>query len=216
MYATFANICSRSRGLHLNTMSAVACESGDSIAYEAIERYAWAQDVEFQTGLASILATSSGVEAEDLTLRARCFYYSRKTSVAVNYTSYKKWRTRQLPPTVTASSPTLPPVSTTPSASSPSRSHVATKSASPAEASMDHTKDTSSSETSARPDYPTSFDDIVELIKTGKPIPGIKDIPNTILAGQGTQAKQGRRLKPWEKQHHPLDEGHRGPREQPE
>ena len=48
--------------------------------------------------------------------------------------------------------------------------------------------------------YPTSFAHIVELITSGKPIPGIKDIPGTILSGQGTESKRERRKKPWESQ----------------
>lgn len=47
--------------------------------------------------------------------------------------------------------------------------------------------------------YPTTFAHIVELITTGQPIPGIKEIPNTILEGQGTQAEKPKRRKPWEK-----------------
>jgi hypothetical protein len=46
--------------------------------------------------------------------------------------------------------------------------------------------------------YPTSFAHIVELVSTGQPIPGIKDIPSTVLVGQGTQPVQTRRKKPWE------------------
>jgi hypothetical protein len=47
--------------------------------------------------------------------------------------------------------------------------------------------------------YPTSFAHIVELITTGKPVPGIKEIPSTVLSGQGTEAAKSRRKKPWEK-----------------
>ena len=45
-----------------------------------------------------------------------------------------------------------------------------------------------------------SYQDVVELIQSGKPIPGIKQIPDTILDGQGTQSIQPRRRKPWEKE----------------
>ena len=48
--------------------------------------------------------------------------------------------------------------------------------------------------------YPTSFAHIVELISSGKPIPGIKEIPDTVLSGQGTESKHERRKKPWEQQ----------------
>ena len=47
--------------------------------------------------------------------------------------------------------------------------------------------------------YPTSFAQIVELITSGQPVPGIKDIPSTVLTGQGTEPAKSRRKKPWEK-----------------
>jgi hypothetical protein len=46
---------------------------------------------------------------------------------------------------------------------------------------------------------PASFADICELIAQGKPIPGIKNIPDTILEGQGTRPQANQRKKPWEK-----------------
>ena len=47
--------------------------------------------------------------------------------------------------------------------------------------------------------YPTSFAHIVELITSGKPIPGVKEIPDTVLLGQETESKHERRKKPWER-----------------
>jgi hypothetical protein len=49
------------------------------------------------------------------------------------------------------------------------------------------------------PSYPTSFAHIVDLITTGQPVPGIQQIPDTLLTGQGTPSVKPRRLKPWEK-----------------
>lgn len=46
---------------------------------------------------------------------------------------------------------------------------------------------------------PASFAEICALIAEGKPIPGIKDIPDTVLEGQSTQSQAPRRKKPWEK-----------------
>jgi len=49
-----------------------------SNVYEQLEQYPWSEDVEFQTGLSSILASSqSNEQVADLTLRAKCFYFSR-------------------------------------------------------------------------------------------------------------------------------------------
>lgn len=45
---------------------------------------------------------------------------------------------------------------------------------------------------------PASFQEIMEMIREDKPIPGIKQIPDTVLVGEGTEASKGRRQKPWE------------------
>ena len=47
--------------------------------------------------------------------------------------------------------------------------------------------------------YPTSFGQIVDLITTGQPVPGIKEVPDTILEGQASQPSTTKRKKPWEK-----------------
>ena len=46
---------------------------------------------------------------------------------------------------------------------------------------------------------PASFAEICEMIAEGKPIPGIKDIPDTILEGQASDAQKEKRRKPWER-----------------
>lgn len=56
----------------------------------------------------------------------------------------------------------------------------------------------SSSEPSAP--YPTSFSQIVDLITTGQPIPGLKEVPDTLLTGQESQPSTARRKKPWERE----------------
>lgn len=52
---------------------------------------------------------------------------------------------------------------------------------------------------SREPSYPSSFAHIVELITTGQPIPGIQQIPDTVLTGHDTSSAKPKRLKPWEK-----------------
>ena len=51
----------------------------------------------------------------------------------------------------------------------------------------------------AKPPYPLSFNHLVELITKGKEVPGIKDIPDTVLEGQASTSTKGERRKPWEK-----------------
>jgi Family of unknown function (DUF5572) len=51
------------------------------------------------------------------------------------------------------------------------------------------------------PPYPTSFASIVDLITRNQPIPGIEEIPNTVLdAGSSPPNKTPWRRKPWEKE----------------
>lgn len=70
----------------------------------------------------------------------------------------------------------------------------------PGSQSADGTLPTASANATEPPvPYPTSFAQIVELVTTGQPIPGIKEIPNTVLTGQGTQPVKAKRKKPWEK-----------------
>jgi len=48
--------------------------------------------------------------------------------------------------------------------------------------------------------YPTSFAHIVELITTGQPIPGIREIPNKLSEEKPSESVQSKRKKPWETQ----------------
>lgn len=79
-------------------MSAAGVEAsasdGLNDVYEALEKYNWDDDVEFQTGLSAILGSNSSPEqAAELALRARCFYYARCVDIEVFldcYTDFMK------------------------------------------------------------------------------------------------------------------------------
>ena len=59
-------------------MSVTVAADGLNDVYEALEKYHWDDDVEFQSGLSAILGSNSTPEqAAELALRARCFYYAR-------------------------------------------------------------------------------------------------------------------------------------------
>ena len=60
---------------------------------------------------------------------------------------------------------------------------------------------TAATSTSAeqQPPYPSSFSEIVDLITQNKPIPGIEEVPDTVLElGSSKTDKTPRRKKPWE------------------
>ncbi|EON61642.1 hypothetical protein W97_00858 [Coniosporium apollinis CBS 100218] len=160
-----------------------------SILYEQLDQYPWDTDAEFQGGLAAILGPNPSPEqAADLTLHARCFYFSRKFNTHVDFDGYNAWRRQQN----TAHAARINGDSSAPAATSTPPNEPQTSVAS---------SSTSTATTAVEPaaPYPTSFAHIVELITTGQPIPGIKEIPSTVLEGQGTQSVKERRKKPWEK-----------------
>jgi hypothetical protein len=148
-------------------------EQDDRRLFEDIDAYPWDNDTEFQVsnlkisvwiiakisckgGLAAILGPDTGSspsQTQELTLRARLFYYARKKNVPpINFDAYKAHLASKPPP----SAETTPP-------------------------------------------YPVPFADIVALITSGQPIPGIKDIPPTVLSDRATQPVANKRRKPWEK-----------------
>jgi len=61
-----------------------------------------------------------------------------------------------------------------------------------------HEPGTATNSTQQSAPYPTSFSEIVALITEGRPIPGIKEVPDTVLDGQASQQNTSKRKKPWE------------------
>ena len=152
-------------------------EIADNIRpFRQLDEYQWADDQEFQGGLRAILGSAQDPEqVEHLTLRAKCYYYARKAGTPVDFDGYKKWveehrhNSNEARPTQLAQEFEIP---------SEGESHV---------------------EGMAEVPRPASFAEICEMIAEGKPIPGIKDIPDTILEGQSSESQATKRKKPWEK-----------------
>lgn len=163
--------------------------------FEKFKSYPFTTDQEFANGLSIILrhpetpASEDEINREDdLVLQAKCFYFSRKEklSPSLDLQAYKAWKasntgdeqssedTRQQPGTSDEPAGTVPSGNTT--GSGPRSNH------------------------SREPSYPSSFAHIVELITTGQPIPGIQQIPDTVLTGHDTSSEKPKRLKPWEKE----------------
>lgn len=133
-----------------------------------------------QGGLSAILGSATAPsQIQSLTLRARCFYYSRKHSIPIDFEAYKKHYIGTHPDTsATSSNPS-------------STSSAATAGTATTISSVRKPED--------NPPYPTSFAEVVALITTGAPIPGIKEIPPTVLSEQATKPVASKRRKPWEK-----------------
>ncbi|KAL8807000.1 MAG: hypothetical protein Q9182_000981 [Xanthomendoza sp. 2 TL-2023] len=151
--------------------------------FERLEAYPFSSDKEFQSGLSTILSTNTSQDPELLALRARCFYFARKFHVHIDFEAYKSWHRVQ----------NLQPV-----ANAPNTSESAAVAELPNDISLENPiRPSHESEQSAAP-YPSSFSQIVELITKGEPIPGIKEIPDTLLWGQESAPMTAKRKKPWE------------------
>ncbi|KAM0753965.1 hypothetical protein T439DRAFT_168228 [Meredithblackwellia eburnea MCA 4105] len=132
----------------------------------------------FQQGLQSILAPliargASQQEIDDLTKKAYSFYLNSQAA--------------------SQPSPQAPVPST-----SPSSEHQILHEPPEDAVAPPPTASASSDE----PPYPLSFAALAQLIATGQPIPGIKEIPDKLTEEQPTVSTQQARRKPWEKDSH--------------
>ncbi|EPS34155.1 hypothetical protein POX_a00868 [Penicillium oxalicum] len=161
-------------------------DSHQTSTFAKLKAYPFTSDPEFANGLAIILnhpGTPASEEEitrdDDLVLKAKCFFFSRKENItpAIDFSAYKAWLSGES----VESSPTQA------EAGSSRQNKLDTEAA-------DLNPDTSAPE----PAYPNSFAHIVELITTGKPIPGIEQIPDTVLEGHDISSEKPRRRKPWE------------------
>jgi len=156
-------------------MATEAVSPQDNIElFKQLDLYPWDSDKEFQGGLQAILGSNpSPSQSQELTLRARCFYYARKKQIPVDFDAYKAW----------VSSNTLAP----PPITSTSQPHH--------ESDLPLTTSNAGEEPAP---YPQTFSQIVALITSGQPIPGIKDIAPTVLEDKASQPVVSKRRKPWE------------------
>ncbi|CZT19695.1 uncharacterized protein RCC_05547 [Ramularia collo-cygni] len=158
-------------------MASQAVEPSDStLLFQQLDNYPWAEDQEFQGGLRAILGSvQDPQQVEHLTLRAKCYYYARKAGAAVDFDGYKNWVESQRQEGAADNT------------NYGTNGETASSQAEQADGGMGDAP------------KPASFAEICDMIAEGKPIPGIKDIPDTILEGQASDQQAQGRKKPWEK-----------------
>ncbi|KAF9929571.1 hypothetical protein FBU30_001466 [Linnemannia zychae] len=162
--------------------------------FQKFEAYDFGTDANFQAGLKSIVVNNqnkSEQEQKDAVDKAKYFYYSRFVQ-AFDYNQYQAWRHLM--------------AATAPIAEK--KDHDTKKDISAPEsatATLESTLEESQSSSTVAaapasdPTYPKSFQEICELIASGKPIPGIRQIPNNLAEGTPSEAKLAPKPKPWEK-----------------
>ncbi|KAL4915573.1 hypothetical protein BDW62DRAFT_188138 [Aspergillus aurantiobrunneus] len=159
--------------------------------FERLSAYQFTADREFATGLAIILGHPETPASEeeitrndDLVLQAKCYYFTRKENLSspLSVATYKSWLEAR--PAVGASVDESREIDSLEKPAPP----------------LPGNTEKALTPTSQEPTYPTSFAHIVELITTGQPVPGVQQIPDTLLVGQGAVSGKPKRLKPWEKE----------------
>lgn len=152
----------------------------DSIyLFHQLDGYPWDEDQEFQGGLRAILGSvQDPAQVDHLTLRAKCYFYARKAGTHVDFDGYKRWVEGGHGEPLAESSIV------------PDRHGNSV---------LEHPHDGAGAGGMADAPKPASFAEICDMIAEGKPIPGIKDIPDTILEGQASESQSQSRKKPWER-----------------
>ncbi|KAK5133349.1 hypothetical protein LTR08_007783 [Meristemomyces frigidus] len=154
--------------------------SSSAYLFTQLDTYPWSGDQEFQGGLRAILGSvQDPLQVEHLTLRAKCYYYARKAGATVDFDGYKSW------------------VESREAEAAGEANGVSNESMQlPVDERTEASSEGGGGMTEAP--KPASFADICDMIAQGKPIPGIKDIPDTVLEGQASESSVGGRRKPWE------------------
>lgn len=182
--------------------------------FQHLSTYPFHADQDYLIGLSTILGHPEVLPAQseldanhDLVLQAQCFYFSRKASLPqpIDVEAYRTWlASRPQSAQTNGTSPkTFPPPR--PHAPTPASAAAATTlSVQPHQQALSPQLVTSTTQNATTaeptPPYPTSFADIVELITQNKPIPGIEEVPDTVLElGSSKRDTAVRRKKPWEK-----------------
>lgn len=140
-----------------------------------------------QSGLRAILGAPNPSNPQNGSLRdiathARIFYYAQRIGVQIDFAAYQTWLSQHPeypPPHIIPSEYEQQQSSESPSASSASA--TAWQQAAPkADLYVDRTAQSQASGEGGEPSYPLAFAEMIKLIQEGKPIPGIRQIPNTI------------------------------------
>ncbi|RFU33365.1 hypothetical protein B7463_g2945, partial [Scytalidium lignicola] len=157
--------------------------------FNQLDTYQWDKDGEFQIGLSAILgSTASPTQVQELTLRARCFYLSRKKSTPIDFDAYKAHFLSKYPNGLT-------------NETSQSNLELQAQEEPQPQIRSDPAPSTNEDNQPQKDaPYPSSFAEIVALITAGKPIPGIREIPPTVLEDRATKPVASKRRKPWEKE----------------
>ncbi|KAF4984671.1 hypothetical protein FZEAL_187 [Fusarium zealandicum] len=176
----------------------------DNAVFTAFDTYPWKKDKMFMSGLYAILGEPGQQNPQaslvDMAIHARVFYYAQRIGVNIDFGAYKEWL---------ANNPDHHPPDVLPdeyrrrdeaNASSPPA--LDWQQAAPkADLYVDRKATAAKSGAEDQPNYPMGFAEMIKLLQEGKPVPGIRQIPNTIVRDPSVKPVGARVVprKPWER-----------------
>ncbi|KAM0276700.1 hypothetical protein ACHAQH_006468 [Verticillium albo-atrum] len=182
--------------------------------FTAFDTYPWTKDKNFLSGLSAILgdpnATNPRGEPAELALHARIFYYAQRVGVRIDFAQYKAWlaeHPEHTPPNVLPEEYARQETSSSSfsAAEAPSGVPEWQSSAPKADLYVDKSQPSAAAATQQagadEPAYPMGFAEMLQRIQQGLPIPGIREIPDTVVRDPAVKPFGARAAprKPWEK-----------------
>lgn len=140
----------------------------------------------------------------DMATHARIFYYNKRIGVSLDFARYQGWLSKH---------PDYSPPDVLPDAYYATEGIDATSPWSPvppldwqqaapkADLYVDRNAAAAQGEPDDQPNYPMGFAEMLKLIQEGKPVPGIRQIPNTVIRDPSVKPVGARAApkKPWER-----------------
>lgn len=209
---------------HLERMRLQAAQNPDAM-HRAFDSYPWPKDPKFQSLLAAALLSQDGLTPAEAALQCRIQLYGERIGIKIDAEAYKTYRSQperskvDLVPQIlleqealyepdvgsrryaaVAADPTLAGPALAAEGSAPDSDVPSWQRAAP-KAALYVNKGGASGAGSEKEPYPKKFEEIIAFLQTGKEIPGIVKIPDTVIDDPSISTTSGRTapLKPWEK-----------------
>lgn len=147
----------------------------------------------FQSGLFALLGNPNGQPAQgssprDMATHARIFYYAQRLGVTIDFTAYQTWLSQhpdhQAPDILPDSYLARHSDSRSQDAAAAAESSASLpwqQAAPKNDLFIDKKAAAAGQSQEDQPSYPMAFAEMLKLLQEGKPVPGIRQIPNTVV-----------------------------------
>ncbi|KAI0163006.1 hypothetical protein BJ166DRAFT_283036 [Pestalotiopsis sp. NC0098] len=199
-------------------MRELAAQNPD-MGHRSFDSYPWTKDNVFQSQLATALLSSSNLSPVQIALQCRLKRFEGKVGIKIDAAKYEAYRAQPDRPPVDVVPQVIleqealyePDVSKRmyasivnggqPSQDGQDQDLPSWQRSAPKAALYVNKGDAGAGDGSDKEPYPKKFEEILAFLQTGKEIPGIVQIPDTVIEDASISTTSGRSapLKPWEK-----------------